>query len=459
MKNWNKINKIFFVGIGGVGISGSALIASGLGKEVCGSDAAIGEVVRELQDSGVKVFSPHRADNLSADFDLLVYSVAVAEANPERIRAKELGIEQMSYPQFLGLLLENKYGIGVSGTDGKTTTTAMLAKIFLEAETDPTVLIGAKVGFLDDKNARAGQGEYFIFESDEYRRAFDNYRPQLAVITNIGVDHLDYYSDSGDYFNAFKAYLEKIPQDGWIVINNDDKNSVAAVAACQAKIVTFGVKRPADFAVREIEIKNGRQEFAVMENGEARSAITLGLPGDYNVYNALAAIAAAKTAGVSWQYIAKALDGFAGVWRRFEKLGKCGKAEVIADYAHTPDAVKKAIKATQEFYPQQKIITVFQPHQYARTKNLFNGFAEAFDEAEKVLLPDIFYVEGREKPEDFDVSSKKLAEAVSARGINVEAPGDLASSEEKIKQLAEQYDIILVLGAGNIYETAKNLVK
>lgn len=454
MKDWKKINKVFFVGIGGIGISGSALIARGLGKEVCGSDAVIGEVAQELQTAGLKIYSPHQAENIPADVDLLVYSVAVLETNPERIRAKELGIEQISYPQFLGLLLQDKYGVGISGTDGKTTTTAMLAKILLMANTDPTILIGAKVDFLDNKNARAGQGEYFIFESDEYRRAFDNYQPKLAVITNIGVDHLDYYSDADDYLDAFKNYLEKIPADGQVLINLDDERSVEASLRTAAKRVTFSLKNPSDYQAVNIVVGNGCQSFSV--NGQA---YRIGLPGDYNIYNAVAAIGAARTLGISGEIIAQALEGFKGVWRRFEKMGNCGRAEVIADYAHTPDAVKKAIKATQEFYPQQKILVVFQPHQYARTKNLFNGFIEAFDGAERVLLLDIFYVEGREKPEDYDVSSVKLAEEIRRRGVVVEASGSLDKSEQAIRGLAEDFDVILILGAGNIYEVAKKLVK
>jgi UDP-N-acetylmuramate--alanine ligase len=177
------------------------------------------------------------------------------------------------------------------------------------------------------------------------------------------------------------------------------------------------------------------------------------------VSNALASIATARTLGIDWDVIIKALDGFGGVWRRYEKLGHCGKALVIADYAHTPDAVAKVIKATNDFYKDKKILTVFQPHQYGRTKKLFSGFVEAFDEAQKVVLPDIFYVAGRENPADFDVSSEKLGLEVALRGVEVEAPGDLVESEARIRELADDFDVILILGAGNVYEIAKNLVK
>ncbi len=458
MIDLNKVNKIYFIGIGGIGISAVAGIMHVRSFIVEGSDAAETDIVSDLRAHQIPVHVPHNADHLSNLIDLVVYSVAVPETNVELIRAKELGLPTLTYPQLLGLLIEKKFGIGISGTDGKTTTTALLAKMLIDAEFNPTVVLGSKANFLED-NWRVGESEYFVFEADEYRRAFDNYTPKLAVITNIGLDHLDYYTDQVDYTGAFKSYLKKLPKDGFAIINNDNDNAIEAALKCSANVVTFGLEKPADFAVTEIEVKDGRQEFSVMEFGTAQATISLPLPGKYNVANSLAAIAAARTLGVSWDSIIKSLDGFQGVWRRFETLGQCGRAKVIADYAHTPDAVAKVIKATKDFYPDKKILTVFQPHQYARTKKLFDGFVEAFDEAASVILPDIFYVEGRENPADFDVSSEKLGLEVALRGVAVEAPGDLVQSETRIRELANEFDVILILGAGNVYEIAKNLVK
>jgi len=456
----SKVNSIYFIGIGGIGISAAAGLAHCRHFLVSGSDAVETESVRDLRLHQVKVNVPHDADNITNDISLVVYSVAVPESNPELARAKELNIPTLTYPQFLGLLMSDKFGVGIAGTDGKTTTTAMLAKILIDAGTDPSVVLGSRAEFLED-NWRCGEGrdKYFVFEADEYRRAFANYSPRLAIITNIGVDHLDYYEDETDYLNAFQAYLNKVPADGFAIINRDDERSLIASGSIQAKVVTFSVGQPADFSVSEIEVKDGRQEFVVMENGEAKKMITLALPGQYNVANALAAIAAARTLGIGWDDIAKSLDGYKGIWRRFETLGHLGEATIIADYAHTPGGVSQAIKATQDFFPNKNILMVFQPHQYARTKNLFEGFVSAFDGAKKVLLPDIFYVVGREKPEDFDVSSVKLAEEVKSRGVDVVASGDLKATEQMIRDLAGDYDVILLLGAGDIYEVAKNLVK
>jgi len=456
----SKIKKIHFIGIGGIGISATAGLAKAMGKDVAGSDAISGEIVEELRQQDIHVSVPHSADNISPDINLIVYSVAVPEDNPERIKARELKIAELTYPQFLGELLKGRYAIGVSGTDGKTTTTTMIAKILIDAGLDPTVIVGSKVDFLKG-NWRLGQSKYFVFEADEYRRAFGNYLPTLAVITNISADHLDYFKDAADYLDAFKKYLKKMSADGFAVLNNDDDNSIAAGLKCPAQPVTFSLINKSDFQAKDIIVDSGLaaaldgyQKFKVGEH-----EFRIKLPGQYNVANAVASIAAARILDIDWEVIKKSLADFNGAWRRFQRLGKLGEAEVIADYAHTPDAVAKVIKATKEFYPDKKILTVFQPHQYARTKNLFSGFSEAFDQAKKAIIVDIFYVKGREKPEDFDVSSEKLVEAAKARGVDAVSGGDLVESEKKIREIAGDFDVILVLGAGNVYDLAKNLVK
>jgi UDP-N-acetylmuramate--alanine ligase len=351
------------------------------------------------------------------------------------------------------LLLQNKFGIGISGTDGKTTTTAMIAKILIDAGLDPSVVLGAKAEFLED-NWRVGESKYFVFESDEYRRAFDNYNPKIAVVTNIGADHFDYYKDEADYLSAFKNYLNRIDEAGIIFINNDNPRSIEAGLKAKAKKITYSLEADSDFQAVELKLGDGYQCFKV-----GTQEYKIKLPGNYNVYNALSAIAVTRTLGIEEKIIADSLSSFGGLWRRFQLLGKCGQAEVIADYAHTPDAVAKVIEAVNNFYPQKKVLVVFQPHQYGRTKNLFTEFVQAFDGAEKVLLPDIFYVKGRENPADFSVSSQLLTEEVSQRGVNIEATGSLKESEEKIREVIKDFEVILVLGAGDVYELAKNLVK
>ncbi|MFA5047769.1 MAG: UDP-N-acetylmuramate--L-alanine ligase [Patescibacteria group bacterium] len=452
-----KINKIFFCGIGGIGISAAARLLRSQGKNVLGSDAAANEITASLEKEGLKILIPQQTENILPDLDLLVYSVAVPEDNPERMRAKYLKIPEITYPQLLGLAMKNKYGIGVSGTDGKTTTTAMLAKIMIEGGLDPTVILGSRVDFLQD-NFRLGQSDYFVFEADEYRRAFDNYFPRLAVLTNIGLDHLDYYKDEADYVQAFKDYLNGLPSEGMAIINTDDKKSVEVSEVIRADKMTYAIDGVADLKVQSIRLCPGSQTFEVIEYGKLATTITLTIPGRYNVYNSLAAIAAARILKIDWPIIQNALGEFAGTWRRFERLGRLEETEVIADYAHTPDAVSKTIVATKEFYPDKKVLTVFQPHQYARTKNLFNDFVRALTLADQVIVADVFYVRGRENPEDFDVSAEKLTKAARKAGAEAIYGGDLAESERLIRGMAADFDIILVMGAGDIYEVAKKLV-
>ena len=452
-----KAKKVFCSGIGGAGLSALARILKHQGVSIGGSDNQSSEIIDQLRQEGITVLVPQTPENIGSDIDIFIHSVAIDNNNPEKRRAEELGLEILTYPQALGRLIDGQYGIGVSGTNGKTTTTAMLGQIFVEAGLDPTVVVGSKVAYLGG-NSRVGAGQDFIFESDEYRRAFDCYRPQIAVVTYITADHLDYYQDLAEIKVAFDSYLARVPQDGLIVINADDPNSVALAADKQAKVVSFGIDQPADFSARQIRVGSGRQLFAVYQGNQLLGEISLIVPAKYNIYNALAAIAVAYLRGVDFSVIKKTLEQFKGAWRRFEFLGQLANAEVIVDYAHTPDALEKTIAAAKEFYPQQRLLVVFQPHQFSRTKALFKDFAQALAGAAPSVVVDIFYVAGRERPQDFDINSKKLAVAANQLGGQCQYGGDLIQTEKTIRQQAEKFDIILVMGAGDIYRLAKNLI-
>lgn len=449
--------KIFFSGIGGVGVSAAARLLHMQGREVLGSDAAENELIEQLRQEGIKVNVPQVADNISSDVDLFVYTVAVNADNPERQQAQELGIKAMTYPQLLGEMIADQYGIGISGTNGKTSTTALLGLIFTEANLDPSVILGGKAEYLGG-NARAGQGKYFIFESDEYRRAFANYSPKMAVVTYVSVDHLDYYKDLNDIKSAFSDYLKRVPAEGFIFVNVDDKNSLEVVNHCSAQVISFGIDNSADIMAKNIRQEHGRQIFDLYYHGENLGQIDLFLPAKYNIYNVLAACGPALQVGIGFDQLKKSIANFKGSWRRFERLGVFGRTEVIADYAHTPDAVSETIAATKEFFPGKKVLAIFQPHQYSRTKNLFTQFTQGFGAADRAWVTDIFFVRGRENPEDFDVSGKKLAAEANGQSDNVEyvAIEDVEKYFENISQ--SEYDIILVLGAGDIYSRVKNIL-
>lgn len=456
--NLKNINKIFFSGIGGIGISAAARILNQQGKIVVGSDAVLTEITDQLVDEGIKVLIPQVAENVTADFDLFVHTVAIPEDNPERVTAKKLGIPQMTYPELLGELMANRYGIGVSGTNGKTTTTCILGLIFMSAGLDPTVVVGGKTEHFGG-NSRIGLSDYFIFESDEYRRAFVNYEPKMAVVTYITADHLDYYKDLADIKSAFREYLARVPEDGYLFINADDANSMEVSEGCHAKRVTFGIDNNADVMAKNISVKDGQQMFDLYYLGKLLGEIILSVPAKYNVYNALAAISPALLRGVDFAVIQKTVIQFKGSWRRFEKIGTLGDTEFIADFAHTPDAVAQTISAIKDFYPGKKCLIIFQPHQYSRTKNFFDEFATSFDQADTAVILDIYYVVGRENPADFDVDAKKLTEAIKARGVDARY-GDGWSLEQLSKTInLSDYDIAIIMGAGDLYNGAKKMIQ
>lgn len=449
----SNINKIFFIGIGGIGISAAARILHQMGKNVLGSDMTESEITSQLEKEGINVFISQKAENVPPDADLVVYTVAVNNDNPEKQQADNLNLPQMTYPQLLGLLMKDKIGIGISGTDGKTTTTAMLGKIFMEADLDPTIVVGSKVDYLGG-NSRVGDSKYFIFESDEYKKAFHNYYPKIAALTNVRADHLDVYRDLDEIKTAFFDYLKTVPHDGLIVVNNDDSNSLEIISNLETRVLSYGIDNKSDIMASEIRYDNGQQKFVVTKNGEVLGEISLNIPGRYNIYNALAAISVSLDEGIDFSVIKSALNNFLGAWRRFEKLGVKNDTQIITDYAHTPEGLKQVISATYDFYPNSKILFVFQPHQYNRTKNFFDEFVLALKTATDMVVVDIFFVPVRENPADFNINSKMLADQSGTI-----YGGSLADTELLLKRKITDFDVIILIGAGDIYNLAKNLLK
>lgn len=453
IKDLSSVNKIFCIGIGGIGISAVARILNQTGKQVSGSDIAESEITSQLEKEGINVFLSQESKNIDVDTDLIVYTVAVGEENPERQRADELSIPQLTYPQLLGILMQGRHGIGVSGTDGKTTTTAMLGKIFVDADADPTIVIGSKVSYLSG-NSRLGESKYFIFESDEYGRAFHNYHPQVAALTNVRADHLDVYRDLSDVKRAFVKYLNGVQKDGLVIVNNDDDNSIeVATSSTVANKMTYAIENDADVVASDIRYESGYQVFSVLYKRKLLGEIKLVLPGRYNIYNALSAISIALSEGIDFSIIKTALNSFTGVWRRFEKIGKVLDTEIITDYAHTPEGLTQVIRATKELYKDTNVLFVFQPHQYNRTKNFQKDFVDALKTADDMIVSDIFYVEGRENPNDFDINSKMLA-----KDAGVEYGGDLKQTEKMVREKINDFDVIIFIGAGDIYNLSKKIL-
>lgn len=455
-----ELKKIFMVGIGGAGVSALARLYHAQGHEVHGSDLVISPTTTALEQLGITIAIGTDPElvvhSITADYSKVVYSVA-GDYDPYLVRARAVGIAEQTYPQALAELMKDfSKTIGVAGTNGKTTTTAMLAQIFLTANQDPTVVVGSDVPVLAG-NARLGKSDYLIFESDEYRRAFHNYQPWATIITYIAPDHLDVYLDLNEIIESFAEYVRRVPADGLVVLNVEDAVSQELRPQIQSRVVTFGLIALADVGAQNIRYQNGKQLFDLVYHGNVLGTCELQLPGEHNVANALAAAAMALEVGVEFKFIVQALQEFQSARRRFEIVGTNGDTTIISDYAHTPDAVAKTIMAAHELFPDKKILSVFQPHQLARTKKLFPEFVAALETAGDVILSDVFFVSGRERPEDFNVSSAQLIDAAKDKNSQLVYGGSLEQTELVIRNQLKNYDIILIMGAGDIDSIARKL--
>ncbi|MFA6603474.1 MAG: UDP-N-acetylmuramate--L-alanine ligase [Patescibacteria group bacterium] len=462
MSLFEGVKKVHMVGAGGIGVSAAAKLLAHEGKIVTGSDLGRNEAVGELEAAGIRVSLGHAAENLPADADLLVYSSAVSAANPERAEAARRGIRQLSYFEFLGEYSRTKWTIAVSGTNGKSTTTAILGLILEAAGLDPTVIVGSKVRSFPDQNLRLGRGKYFVVEACEHQAHMLELVPRMIVLTNIEEDHLDYYRDLEHIRATFQKYVGSLPTDGALILNADDPVSCDGLQPPVAPR-TYGFAGAADYRAADTRVGGGRQSFVVSGPGGGLGRFELPLPGSFNIMNALAAIAAASELGVPDEIIRRSLAGFPGLWRRFEKAGERGGAPIYSDYGHHPTAVAGTVQAAHEFHSDRRVVLCFQPHQHSRTKKLFEEFVASFDGADVLVLAEIFDVAGREESADSDVSSAKLVEAVLRRdAVNgrvrpVFHAADPAAAKRILIELLRPADVCLVMGAGDIYKIAAEL--
>ena len=457
--NIEQIQKIYFVGIGGIGVSAEARIFRALGKTVAGSDLKQSAITDSLQGLGVPVFigaDQQTLENLNSfKPDLIVYTPAAAEF------PFPPGIEKIDQGQAVGLLMQGKYGIAVTGTNGKSTTTAILGLILEKANLDPTVLIGSVLSPKNESkefqaNARLGRSQYVVVESDEYAKKMLSNQPQAIVITNIAEDHLDVYKDLQDIKSAFLQYVQALPPDGMVVYNADDHNTVEIARQTHAHKYTFGIDHYADLQAINLNTEHGMQLFDLHLNDELIGRIQLRIPGKFNVSNALGAILIALKLGISFDVIKSAVESFAGIWRRFEVVGTLDGKEIISDYAHHPAGIIGTIKAAKEFYPGKKILVVFQPHHRNRTKQLFGQFVETLEEADDLIIPEIFDVAGREHGES--ISSQDLVTELKAKQVNAEYAEDLDQAAEMVRSKLDQFDVVLCMGAGDIDLMARSLI-
>lgn len=448
------------MGIGGIGVSAVAKIFLAKGKIVTGSDIQPSALTLELEKRGVKIFYEHQASNLAEDMDLLVYSPAVPESNPERARAAELNIQQKSYPEFLGVYSHEKQTIAISGTNGKSTTTAMIGKIFAAAGLEPTVIVGTQVpGF--DGNFRAGRSAILIAEACEWKGHMLNLLPQTIVLTNLAPDHLDFYKNLDELKHFFQKYINRLPVFGGKLFYNVDDSALKTLVKDKGYgLISWGINEEnASYLAKEVNFKKQRVSFKV-----GAQLLNLRVPGLFNVYNALAAIAVAREHKIDWKIIKECLADFSGSWRRFEKLGPVkGKKGtlIITDYAHHPAALKGTLKAAKDFYPAKRLVVAFQPHHYDRTAKLFDDFAKSFAWADVLVINEVYDVAGRQQDGQRTVGGLQLAEAVKKLNPLKEVYycPNLNETEHKLRECLQPNDLVLIIGAGDIDQVARNLVK
>ncbi|OGL66397.1 UDP-N-acetylmuramate--L-alanine ligase [Candidatus Uhrbacteria bacterium RIFCSPHIGHO2_01_FULL_63_20] len=444
------LKRAHFVGIGGIGMSAAAKFLAARGVAVTGSDMKTSAIADALAARGVSVSIGQSALNVPEDAGLIVYSSAVPETNPERVRAKELGVPERSYPEFLGEISKAKRTIVVTGTNGKSTTTAMLGLILEAAGMDPTVIVGSLVPGFPDGNLRVGKGEWFVVEGCEYRANVLNLDPEAIVFTNIEEDHLDYFKDIDHIRQVFQSFADKAKGKGPVAWNADDPQSSTLTLD---KGVSYAMEASADINGGNRRVENGKQMIDVVRRGSSLGRLVLSVPGKFNAMNALAASAMAMELGVSFDVCAKTLAAFTGIWRRFERVGTFQGAEVISDYGHHPTAIRGTIEAAREFFPGRRVVLCFQPHQHSRTLELKDEFIAALKDADVAVVPEIYGVTGRTEEEAKLISSQDLVDGVKG---SVYAK-DLGEAQTILSGVVRDGDVLIIQGAGDVDELARTL--
>ena len=447
---------VHFIGIGGISMSGLAEILLSRKFPVSGSDSHESALTDQLAAQGAVVHYPQMAENITDDIDVVVYTAAIHPDNPEFRAAQEKNLPMLTRAQLLGEIMRNyKEAINVSGTHGKTTTTSMITEILLEAHKDPTVSVG---GMLKDigGNIRVGGQETFVVEACEYTNSFLSFFPTIEVILNVEADHLDFFKDIDDIRHSFKLFAEKLPEDGLLVINKDIKHSEYFTQALKCRVVTFGHEKDADYTANFISYdKFAHPSYTLFYKGEELAQVELGVTGEHNIYNSLAAVAVARSLDIPMEVILRGLKRFTGTDRRFQKKGSVNGFTIIDDYAHHPQEIAATIEAAKK-YPHRKLWIVFQPHTYSRTAALLDDFAGALSHADEIVLADIYAA--REK-NTIGISSDDLRKHMLEQNTNVYYIPKFEDIEDFLLQHVEEGDVLITMGAGDIYKVGDDLLK
>ena len=450
-----RIKNIHMVGIGGIGMSSIAEVLLARGYRVSGSDLHLSSVTERLQDLGATIHEGHAAEHVT-DADVVVYSSAVKSGdNPETREAERRRIPIIRRAEMLGELMRAKYGIGIGGTHGKTTTTSMTGLVVQEGGFDPTIIVGGKVAVFDS-NAVSGEGDIIIIEADEYDRTFLRLTPVLSVVTNVEADHLDIYADMDDIKGAFVQFANSVPFFGAAILCLDDPTVREILGEIHRRVITYGTSRQAQIRAEGI-VQAGRvTRFRAMHDATLLGDITLHTPGLHNVQNALASIAVGLELDIPFEKIQAAIAGFTGVDRRFQVKGEVNDLMVIDDYAHHPTEIEATLEAAATGWPERRVVAVFQPHLYSRTRDFKEEFARAFYDADVLVVTEIYGA--REEPMP-GVTGRMLADLTARYGHrDVRFLSDASAVPEYLKRITRPGDLVITMGAGDIWKCGEEFL-
>src|SRR3989338_5680868 len=450
------LKKVHFVGIGGIGMSGIAEVLMSLGIEVQGSDTGHNDNTQRLEKLGAKIDYGHAANQIG-DADIVVVSSAIKADNPEVLEAEKQGVPVIPRARMLAELMRLQQGIAIAGSHGKTTTTSLVATLLEHAGLDPTVVIGGKVNPLGS-NAKHGKGKFLVAEADESDGSFLLLLPNIAVVTNIDADHLDYWKGGlPELKEAFVRFLNTLPFFGLAVVCQDALSIQELLPQIKRRVVTYGINTQADYQAQSIQHERFYTEFRLFRLGQDLGLVRLKLLGEHNVLNALAALAVGDELGIKLSKMKEALENFSGVQRRFTQIGEKKGVLVIDDYGHHPVEIQMVLKAAKQTFPGQRIVVLFEPHRYTRTESLMAEFASAFKDADQVILSDIYAANEKPIP---GVTSEVLVQAIQANGhAHVGYGGPLQEATKQIANLAQAGDVLITLGAGATTKSAPRILE
>lgn len=453
--NIDDFSNVHFIGIGGISMSALAEILLDKGVSVSGSDSKNSSILEKLKSKGANIYICHEAENIKDSLDLIVFTDAISPDNPEFLEAKLRGIQTIDRGNFLGQLMK-KYenSIAISGTHGKTTTTGMLSTIIHNTTLDPTILLGGELDCIDG-NVRIGSDKLILTEACEYKANLLKFHATTAVILNIEADHLDFYKNIEEIIDVFKGFVSNVSKNGHVIVNSDDENAMNSVKDAKCDVLTFGVNNKSDYKAINVSFNNeGKSFFNLVVNDKDNYDVVLNVTGIHNVYNALGAIASAHLAGLSMEQVISGINDYSGTHRRLEDKGFFRGVRVIDDYAHHPTEIAVTLKSMKNL-DFGKIWCIFQPHTYTRTKSLLNEFSESFFDADTVIICNIYAA--REK-DNGEIHSKNLVDLLLEKNVDAMHFDDFEDIKDFLIKNANEGDLILTMGAGDVYTIGEMLV-